>query len=298
MAVEHFDGDRACCSDDADLHCAGRTVERLSNKRVLELAEEIWTTSTGSLVPVARDFDPYGFQPGASAEAAYRRHREQDLEAWHSGWRRKAAVAATAAVCFVLLIVPVAGDEVAWRMVLPVALLTWWRLRFRPSANTRVWRRQAAVQRRTAGVLQRLERDGYLVLHDSTLAGWPTGLDHLVVGPTGIWVIRSWHRGRLRLRRTGTRLSCKRGGTAGALGGLRRQAEAIADALGNDISIPIRPLLCVHGGGWPGSRQPVGGVLLTTPRRLEQLLRRPLPQPPGDVERATARLLEVLRPAA
>lgn len=298
MAVERFHSDRACCGDDADLHCAGRTVARLSDERVLELAEEIWRASTGSLVPVGRDRDPRGCRPGASAQAAYHRHRQQEIEAWRPGWRRRAGLAAAAVVVGVVLIGLAVGAEVGWRMVLPVALLTGWRLRFRPSAATGVWRRQAVAQRRTAGVLQPLERQGYLVLHDSTLAGWPAGLDHLVVGPTGIWVIRSWHRGRPRLRRTGTWPSCTHGAVAGALGELRGQAAAIAGALGSDISIPVRPLLCLHGGGWPGSRRLAEGVLVATPRQLERLLRRPLPQPPRDVERATARLLEVLRPAA
>jgi hypothetical protein len=298
MSVEHFRGDRACCNNDADLHCAGRTVERLSDERVLALAEEIWTASTGSLMPVGRDSDPRGCRPGASAQAAYRRHRQLELEAWRPGWHWRAGLATTAAVCGVVVIGLAAGAELAWRMVLPVALLTWWRLRFRPSAGTRVWRRQAVAQGRTAGLLQPLDQHGYLVLHDSTLAGWPAGLDHLVVGPTGIWVIRSWHRGRLRWQRKGTWPSYKHGPPAGALGGLRRQATAIAEALGSDISIPVRPLLCVHGGGWPGSRRPIEGVMVATPRHLEHLLRRPRPHEARDVERATARLLEVLRPAA
>jgi len=63
--------------------------------------------------------------------------------------------------------------------------LAWWRLRFRPSASASVWRRQAAIQRRTAGVLEPLEHGGYLVLHDATLPGWQDSLDHLLVGATG-----------------------------------------------------------------------------------------------------------------
>jgi hypothetical protein len=33
------------------------------------------------------------------------------------------------------------------------------------------------VQRRTAGVLGPLEQEGYLVLHDITLPGWPVNID-------------------------------------------------------------------------------------------------------------------------
>ena len=49
-------------------------------------------------------------------------------------------------------------------------------------AAARGWRRRARMQRRSAGVLTALEPDGYLVLHDVTLPGWPPSLDHLVVG--------------------------------------------------------------------------------------------------------------------
>jgi hypothetical protein len=63
-------------------------------------------------------------------------------------------------------------------MALLAALVTGWRLRFRPSASASVWRRQAATQRRTAGSLRPLEREGQLVLHDVTLPGWSASLDH------------------------------------------------------------------------------------------------------------------------
>jgi hypothetical protein len=65
------------------------------------------------------------------------------------------------------------GPWLGWRIALLVALLAGWRLRFRLSAAARAWRRQVEMQRRSAGVLTALERDGYLVLHDVTLPGWP-----------------------------------------------------------------------------------------------------------------------------
>jgi hypothetical protein len=74
------------------------------------------------------------------------------------------------------------GPWLGWWIALLVALLTGSRLRFRPLAAARGWRRRARMQRRSAGVLTALEPDGYLVLHDVTLPGWPPSLDHLVVG--------------------------------------------------------------------------------------------------------------------
>jgi hypothetical protein len=110
------------------------------------------------------------------------------LEGWvdrleHGRWRvpdaRRAGVVGAAAATTGLLVGLSMGARLGLRVALLVAMLTGWRLRFRPSAAARVWRRQAAAQRHTAGMLAALEQDGYPVLHDVTLPGWPASLDHL-----------------------------------------------------------------------------------------------------------------------
>ena len=64
MAGKRHEGDRACCCDQADVHCAGLTVRRLSSERVRELAEEIWTASNGAVVPARPAPDPRGSRAG------------------------------------------------------------------------------------------------------------------------------------------------------------------------------------------------------------------------------------------
>jgi hypothetical protein len=66
--------------------CAALAVQRLSRTRVQELAEEIWTVSTGTTVPVRPLLDPRGSRPGASAQAAYQRCRHKEREQWRDGW--------------------------------------------------------------------------------------------------------------------------------------------------------------------------------------------------------------------
>jgi hypothetical protein len=284
--------------DRAHGSCALAMVRRLSEERVRELTEDIWTASTGRVVPARPSPDPRSSRPGASAEAAYRRRRHQEREAWRPGWPRRAGIVAGAAGGAGLLTGLAVGAWVGCQLALLVALLTGWRLRFRPSAGTWVWRRQAVMQRRTAGALGPLVQEGYLVLHDITLPGWPAGLDHLVVGSTGIWVLGSWQRGRLVLlrNRSSPWLAC--GAAAGPLRGLHWQAAAIADTLAAGTSIPVRPLLCVHGGARPGTARSVGGLRVATPRQLADVVRQPPRPPPREIERATARALAVLRPAA
>jgi hypothetical protein len=154
------------------------------------------------------------------------------------------------------------------------------------------------VQRRTAGKLVVLEHEGYLVLHDLTLPGWPASLDHLVVGPTGIWVIKSWPVGWLALLRGGSSLRRARGGSAGMLRGLRGEAAAVAEALAGDASISVRPLVCASKGIHAAARWPVQGIPVATPRRLADVIRRGSRVQRRQVEQAAARALEILRPAA
>jgi hypothetical protein len=213
MPYKRREHDRACRCDRGGAGCAAMAVQRLSRTRVRELAEEIWTVSTGTTVPVQPFLDPRGSRPGASAQAAYRRRCHAEREQWRDGWRCR------------------------------------WRLWFHPSASSRFWRRQALVQRRTAAMLAQLEQEGWLVLHDIALPGWSASLDHLVIGPTG-------------------------------------------------TGIHVQPLLCLRVGIRPPGRRSVQGIPLVALRRLPDILRQGSRVRAIEVERASARALEVLRPAA
>ena len=58
----------------------------------------------------------------------------------------------------------------------------------------------AAGERRTARLLGQLGRQGWAVLHDLAIPGSQANLDHVVIGPGGVFVIDSkQYRGRLQL---------------------------------------------------------------------------------------------------
>ena len=86
MTGKRREDGRACRCDQHDASCVGLTVGRLSSERVAELAEEIWTASTGRVPPARPIQDPRSSRPGASAQAAYQRRRQQELRAWLHGW--------------------------------------------------------------------------------------------------------------------------------------------------------------------------------------------------------------------
>jgi hypothetical protein len=288
MASKRHDG-RVCLCDPPEGICAGLVVRRLSQDRVSELAEEIWTASSGDLLPARPVLDPRSSRAGASAQAAYRQHRQHERIRWRLGWERWTAAVLGVALAVGLIAGVSVGAWLGWPMALLLAAWTGWRLRFRPSPGVGVWRRQATMQRRTAEALRPLDdAEGYLVLHDVALPGWLDSLDHLVVGATGIWVVASWPR---------RRLLPAGGPPAASLRALRGQAGAVAEALEGWARVPVRPLLCVHSP-WSVAPQTDDGLRVAALGQLHGVVRSGPTNPPVEIERATDRLLEVLRPAA
>jgi Nuclease-related domain len=289
MTGKRGDDGRICLCDRPDGTCAGLAVRRLSLERVRELAEEIWTASSGTPPPARSGSDPRSSRAGASAQAAFARRREQERRDWRLGWAWWTAAVIGVDCAGTLLIGLTVGAWLAWPMGLLLAAWTGWRLRFRPSEGASIWRRQAAMQRRTAAVLAPLADEGYLVLHDVALPGWLDSLDHVVVGRTGVWVLTSWRRRLLPA-----------GGPSptGTLRGLLSRTHALAEALDGWARVPVRPLLCVHGR-W--SRRVSRSFLPIRVAPLGQLPDAIGAGPmatPDQVELASARLLERLRPAA
>jgi hypothetical protein len=146
------------------------------------------TTAPPTAAPAAPPVAAGEKQPGAAARAEYRRRRTAELTGWTAGLPWRIALAATAAL---------AGQQLAnrtslldpWLAGLLAAAVTGWRLRFRASQPTRSWRDGARGERATARRLQRLERHGYMVLHDLQVPGSHANLDHLAIGPAGVFVI-------------------------------------------------------------------------------------------------------------
>jgi hypothetical protein len=264
-------------------------VRRLSRDRVQELAEEIWTASSGDLLPARPRSDPRSSRAGASAQAAYQHRRADDRQRWRLDWAWWGLAVVSAAITGAWLVGVTLGAWLAGPAALWLGVWAGWRLRFHPSREAISWRRQAATQRRTAGLLAPLADQGWLVLHDVTLPGWLDSLEHLVVGPTGVWVVESWQHPRRRPAGAAV--------PAGLLRELRSQTQAIAEVLDGWAQVPVRPLLCLHGfrpRTWPRRE----GIRVTAPRQLAQVVRFGSPVASDEVKRATGRLLEALRPAA
>ncbi len=232
--------------------------------------------------------------PGRSALAAYRRRRATELAAWTRtlAWRAP-LVAAAGALGQVLA--AEAGLPRAGLLGLAVAALVGWRLRFRPSEQACTWQRGAAGERHTARLLRRLHRDGFVVFHDLAVPGnTSANVDHLVIGPTGVFVIDSkqW---------TG---SVQQGGDGLAWHNhypLDRSLETVrweAEMIGRLLGTRIAALLCVHGAHVQGGGLDAQGVAIVPAHLLRSALGDDRVLSDADVELLAATAWTNLRPAA
>lgn len=130
-------------------------------------------------------------------------------------------------------------------------------------ADRRRWLRGAEGERATAEVLTTLPRRRWVVLHDRLVPegrrGWQ--VDHVVVGPTGVWVVDSKaYRAPLRAGWRRVRAGDVEVSTEGA----RRAAAALEAALDDaGADLPpgaVRAVLAVHGDGLPPRGRTVDGV--------------------------------------
>ncbi|TQS13349.1 NERD domain-containing protein [Microbispora hainanensis] len=101
--------------------------------------------------------------------------------------RRRAVIAVAAGVVFGVLF----GS---WRLGLTAAILACVAdavYRARTVSTIPAWRRASAAERQTEAQLKKLERNGYKTLHARAIPGSEAQIDHLVVGPTGVYAVDS-----------------------------------------------------------------------------------------------------------
>jgi hypothetical protein len=231
--------------------------------------------------------------PGRSALVEYRRRRTLELAAWARSLAWRAPLVAAAGLAGQVLAAQ-AGLPRAGLVGLVVAALASWRLRFRPSEQARTWQRGAHGERHTARLLDRLTRDGFVVFHDLAVPGSPANVDHLVIGPSGVFVIDSkqwtgsvqqgaaglvWHN-HYPLDRT--------------LETVRWEAQVIGHLLGTQAAA----LVCVHGAHVHGGGLHAQGVAIVPAHLLRSALGDDRVLSDADVALLATTAWTSLRPAA
>ena len=207
--------------------------------------------------------------PGRSADAEYRRRRALDMA------RRKEQFG-----LFSWVVTALAGER----------------------QSTHAWSTGADGERRVGAALERTLGDVGVVLHDRRMPGGWGNIDHLVVAPSGVWVVDAKeYRGRVQRRdvggwfRTDVRLYVGRRDRSKAIEGVRRQRESVGRVLLHDFgehAPPLHVAICLVGAEWGWFARPMrfDGVWVAWPRRLGRMLLRPAVLDSGQVELIAATL--------
>lgn len=117
------------------------------------------------------------------------------------------------------------------------------KIAFAPRQSTEAWRVGAQGERLTGRALEKLP-GSYRVLHDLPMPRSNANIDHVVVGPTGVFTVETKNYRNVVTIKGGRAYSAGRR-LDGVVQQARRQAAAVADRTGATVT----PIVCVHGAG-------------------------------------------------
>jgi hypothetical protein len=146
-----------------------------------------------------------------------------------------------------------------------------------------------------------------IAIHDRRPRGRSGQIDHIAVGPSGVFVIDSkMYRDQLirtasSFTRTPKLLVGGRNRRDLVAGSLRQLATVrdVLEGLVGTRDVPVVPMLVFVGARWPilyrlGLRLDVGEVLVRSPRQMAKLVSRPGPLGRAEVERIARRMSDRL----
>ena len=237
---------------------------------------------------------------GESARREYERRRVRD-----AAGRRRALPIAAALVVFVAVVAFFVGEKL-WpgnggtvALVAGVIAALKMAVELAPKQSTTAWRTGAGGEVSVGAVLDGLAKQGWRALHDRRVPGKRSNIDHVAVGPSGVFTVDAKrYKGKLTVHRGGVVKVAGRDVTK-LLDQAHAQATVAAAALaGHAAAATVQPVLCFVGTGLPRRHTVVGGVHLVTHKGLVRLLTRsPVVCGADEVERAVDVLDRALVPA-
>lgn len=152
--------------------------------------------------------------------------------------------------------------------------------------STRAWDSGAKGEQRMGTLLQEIAGPDLRVLHDRRIPRSRANIDHLVVCPSGVFVIdaKRYRNARPQLRVEGGILRPRRallyvGGRdrTQLVDGMDKQLGLVRTALADQPDVPVRGVLCFIEADWPliGGAFSVRGIDVLWPRKLPPLLTQP-----------------------
>jgi Nuclease-related domain len=188
-------------------------------------------------------------------------------------WQRRAIIAIVIGVVVAIL--------VNWQFGLTLAVLAaiadtvyWSRRVYEGRSGIRLTR----AQRKTRRQLGRLERAGYRSEHCLPIPGSEDQIDHLVVGPAGVFAIDSedWDRRLIVRTKSGKQLWHGPYSMKDRLEHARWESERAAELLSGALGTPVtvRPAMAVYGPRIPWDVATIRDVDVFSGPRLRKYLRR------------------------
>ncbi len=221
--------------------------------------------------PVGADADPPA-REGIGRRVGNLAHLSSDPRM--RAWQRRAIIAVIVGIVFWIVLH-------SWQLGLTLAVLvaiadTIYRSRnvFHGPSGAKL----TSAQRRTRNQLAKLERAGYHAMHCSPIPDSDEQIDHLVVGPAGVFAIDSeaWDK-RLVVRTKNARQLwhgpySKKDRLEHARWEAERAAELLSAATGSPVS--VRPTMAVYGPRIPWDVATIRDVDVFSGPRLRKYLRR------------------------
>jgi hypothetical protein len=153
--------------------------------------------------------------------------------------------------------------------------------------STRVWERGAVGESKLAAALGKIDRDDVVFLHDRGVPHTRRNIDHIVVAPSGVYVVDAKrYKGRVEVRdRSGPfspadlRLYVGGRDHSQLAYAMRWQVEAVRAGMGGREDVPVTPVLCFIDAEWPllGGPDHFGGVRTEGQRSVRKLVTQPGP---------------------
>lgn len=169
--------------------------------------------------------------------------------------------------------------------------------------STKAWSVGAEGERIVSEMLAFIAGNSLRVLHDRRLPGTRANIDHLVVAPTGVFVVdaKRYRNARPALRVEGGLLRRRaefltvggRDRTA-LVTGIQKQVALVREAMADFPEVPVRGVLCFVDADWPliGAVFTVNNVTVMSPKKLKALLTQPGPLDERQIADAQWRLHE------
>lgn len=211
--------------------------------------------------------------PGASAQARYEQSRQKQAERVRRGWPFLVGIGLIFMVATYLFVESVLDPP--WGGVAAILAALAMVVAIDRMNVAESWRIGAEGEQKTASYLAGLEAAGFIVRHDRRVPGYGGNVDHIAIGPTGVWVIETKsYRGGVEVY--GDRLEVNGQPRDRIVDQVYKEAVALQIALGDRLSsigITVSPVLCLHRAKLGWFDKSVRGVRIVDGRGLAKLLR-------------------------